>query len=253
MSLYGKKRVLTLNISYLALEKLVDKIFTCSKKILLIAPIATYTCMRAFSDKKLTKILNSFDFLVPDSYWLLQSYNLLHETTHKKRLYGPSIMIEVIKQANIKHRAICMIGTTKQTLKSLTFQLHKQYPNVPLFSIPLSFNPINKKEIKTVADYVNQTNANIIFIALGSPLQECFAYSLKNLIKKPVSIITVGAAFDFISKIKKQAPLWMQNHGLEWLFRLINEPQRLWQRYLIYGFAFLLLITKQKIGHKNYE
>ena len=99
-----------------------------------------------------------------------------------------------------------------------------------------------------MVDKIIKSKADIIFVGLGSPLQENFSYKLNNLLKRRKVfkvIIPVGAAFDFISGAKKQAPKWVGDWGLEWLFRLINEPN-LWKRYLIYGplFLFFLIILK---------
>ena len=90
---------------------------------------------------------------------------------------------------------------------------------------------------------IKKVDPDIIFVSLGSPKQEIFSYRLSKILKENKIIIPVGAAFDFISGEKKQAPKWMGDWGLEWLFRLINEP-RLWKRYLVEGtiFTFLIII-----------
>jgi N-acetylglucosaminyldiphosphoundecaprenol N-acetyl-beta-D-mannosaminyltransferase len=90
---------------------------------------------------------------------------------------------------------------------------------------------------------LNQSQADVIWVGLGAPRQDIWMYKYRPLLNAPV-LIGVGAAFDFLSGNKRQAPRLLQNSGLEWLFRLVNEPRRLWRRYLIYNLRFISIILK---------
>jgi N-acetylglucosaminyldiphosphoundecaprenol N-acetyl-beta-D-mannosaminyltransferase len=99
---------------------------------------------------------------------------------------------------------------------------------------------------------INDTNPDIVWVGLGAPKQERWMATMVGRLSAPV-LVGVGAAFDFYSGQKKQAPHWMQSMGLEWLFRLSTEPSRLWRRYLIYNPLFVWLILMQKLRLKRYD
>jgi len=220
-----------------------------NKKFLLISPIASHTLVRAKYNPNLKKILENFDFLVPDSQWVRWSLNWLYKKNLPDRVYGPELMLRICKLSEEKSYKIFLYGTTKKTLELLKINLKKKFSKLKITgSQPSKFRELSNEEWAKLINQIIKSKANIIFIALGSPLQEIFSYRLNELLKKKKVfkiIIPVGAAFDFISGVKKQAPKWMGRWGLEWLFRLINEP-RLWRRYLVYGGLFLFFLIKQK-------
>ncbi|MGB9743637.1 MAG: WecB/TagA/CpsF family glycosyltransferase [Brevinematia bacterium] len=144
---------------------------------------------------------------------------------------------------------IFLYGTTEKTLQLLKENLLKKFPKLKIvLTEPSKFRELTNDEWIKLVEKIKTTKPDIIFIGLGSPLQEIFSYRLDQWLKKENQrkiIIPVGAAFDFISGIKKQAPKWMGEWGLEWLWRLINEP-RLIKRYFIYGLLFLIDFNKTK-------
>jgi len=127
-----------------------------------------------------------------------------------------------------------------------------RFPNLKIVGYePSVFRQLTKEEDEDLVKRVNKSGAGIIFIGLGCPLQEKFAFEHKNKINA-VQICN-GAAFDFLSGEKKMAPKWMQRCSLEWFFRLLNEPKRLYKRYLITNTIFLLYLFLQTIGIKKYK
>lgn len=226
-----------------------------NKKNLLISPIASYALVLASFDKNLGIILNKFDYLLPDSQWVRNFLNALYGISLKNRISGTNLMLKICNLAQRRKYKIFLYGTTEKTLKNLKEKLVDIFPNLNIVGvIPSKFREVSKYEKQNLIKKVDGSEANILFIALGSPLQEIFSYNLlyKNPhLKKPIVVIPVGAAFDFISGVKPQAPRWMQEVGLEWLFRFICEPRRLWKRYLIYGPIFIILILAQKISLIN--
>lgn len=128
------------------------------------------------------------------------------------------------------------LGSTNETLDKLISEIRTTHPqtkivgcHAPPFSTHLDLQPI--------LELINQSAANIVWVGLGSPKQDHVASHLANLLK--IRSVAVGAAFDFVSREKKEAPNFLQEHGLEWLFRLIREPRRLWKRYLLGNIYFL--------------
>lgn len=206
--------------------------------------------VRAKYNKNLKKILDGFDYLVPDSQWVRWSLDWLYGIKLPDRVYGPELMLKICALSEKKSYKIFLYGTTLKTLTFLKINLKKKFPKLKIVGLePSKFRELTKNEWQKLIDRIIKSKADIIFIGLGSPLQEIFSYKLNNLLKKRKVfkiIIPVGAAFDFISGIKKQAPKWMGNWGLEWLFRLFRE-QRLIKRYLIDGPLFIFLVFFQKI------
>lgn len=227
-----------------------------NKEKLLISPIASHTLIRAHYDKKLKKILDEFDYLVPDSQWVRWSIPFLYgkERSLENRVYGPKLMLKSLRLAEKRNYKVFLYGNTSKVLTILEKKLINLFPGINICGKEESkFRGLSNKEDQDLAKKINKSGANIIFISLGSPKQEVFSYKLSKLVKRPLIIIPVGAAFDFISENKLQAPKWMRKGGLEWFFRFSIEPVRLFDRYFFYGFLFLILIFTQKIRKFNYR
>jgi N-acetylglucosaminyldiphosphoundecaprenol N-acetyl-beta-D-mannosaminyltransferase len=258
----GKFKIIENKITACDYEFVLKKIEEAvkNKKSLLISPIASHTLVRAKYNKNLKKILDGFEYLVPDSQWVRWSLDWLYGVKLPNRVYGPELMFRICALSEKESYKIFLYGTTLKTLSFLKINLKKKFPKLKITGLePSKFRELTKKEWQELVDKIIKSKADIIFVGLGSPLQEIFSYKLNNLLKRRKVfkvIIPVGAAFDFISGVKKQAPKWMGEWGLEWLFRLINEP-RFYERYLIKGVFFLIFIFfcyfKNKIKKLKYK
>jgi exopolysaccharide biosynthesis WecB/TagA/CpsF family protein len=111
---------------------------------------------------------------------------------------------------------------------------------------PSSFGPVSPQAADAIAARIRASGAKIVFVGLGCPRQEVWAYEFRERIGLP--IVAVGAAFPFAAGALRQAPRWMQDRGLEWLFRLCSEPRRLWRRYLVLSPIYLFLVFLQWLG-----
>lgn len=217
---------------------------------LLISPIASHTLVKAKQNKKLKKILDGFNFLVPDSQWIRWSLKFLYQISLPDRVYGPELMKKVLQISSRKKYKVMFYGTKEKTLKKLENKIKEKLPQLKIVvKEPSLFRDLSDKEWDKLINKILLKKPKIIFVSLGSPLQEEFACELnKKLIEKKFAcvIIPVGAAFDFLAGVKKQAPKWMGDLGLEWLFRLIQEPKRLRRRYVIDGVVFVFFVLFQK-------
>ncbi len=241
----GKFRIIDNLITACDYDYVLKKIEEAIKneKTLLISPIASHTLVRSHYDKKLKKILDEFDYLLPDSQWVKRSIWFLYGERLKERVYGPDLMLKICQLSSKEKWRIFLYGNKIETLERLKIKLKKINPSINIVGEePSKFRDLTKKEWRRLVKKIEISQPDIFFVSLGSPKQEIFSYQLKNYLKKPKIIIPVGAAFDFISGVKKQAPKWMQDWGLEWVFRLISEPFRLYKRYLIDGIVYLFLI-----------
>ena len=222
-----------------------------NKRVTLICPVATYALVKANSNSYLKKVLDEF-YLIPDSQWVKSSINFLYEDKNALKMRATDLMLKILSLAERNKLRIFLYGTNKNTLGKLQLKLRNYFPNLAIAgAIPSKYRDLSDEEKQNVLLTIERSNTDIMFVGIGSPLQEVFSYELINknpYFRKPIVIITAGAAFDFISGVKPQAPKLFQESGLEWLFRLILEPKRLWKRYLIFGPLFLILVLFQKIN-----
>ena len=172
----------------------------------------------------------------------------------KNRVYGPDFFELCMKKSNELGFKHFLYGSTEETLEKLGKNLAEKF-NAPeihgSFSPP--FRPLTEEEENEIAEKINASGANVVWVALGAPKQEIFVDKIAGKLNAPV-VIAIGAAFDFHAGTVKQAPDWLQDHGLEWLYRLIQEPRRLWFRYCYYNPLFVLKFLMERIrGRDKFE
>lgn len=162
----------------------------------------------------------------------------------KKRVYGPDLMLEFLKISEIKGYSNFFYGSTDRTPELLVKGLKNRFPRLKIagyYSPPFSASlQLEKKEM----GMINNSAADVVWIALGGVKQERWMYEYKDKLNVPV-LVGIGAAFDFLAGLKPQAPRWIGNNGFEWLFRLISEPNRLWRRYLITNCLFVYYVGNE--------
>jgi exopolysaccharide biosynthesis WecB/TagA/CpsF family protein len=182
--------------------------------------------------------MNSFQMVCPDGQPVRWFLNYFHGAALADRVCGTNAMLELCRSAAGHGLSIYLYGSTMETLARLRSELLFRYPELRIAGAESPpFRPLTPAEDEAVVRRINESGAGLVFIGIGSPRQEDFAWE-HRLAVKPV-LLCVGAAFDFIAGTKKRAPEWMQRSGLEWLFRLCQEPRRLWNRYLGTNSRFL--------------
>lgn len=168
-----------------------------------------------------------------------------------ERIYGPDLFLAVCRCAEVKRWKLFLFGTTPQTLQRLKVRLHTRFPRLIVagcFAPP--FRPSTQQEDADVIQKINATKAQVVVVGLSTPKQELWMHRHVEKLYANV-LIGVGAAFDFIAGTKKQAPPWVQHIGMEWLYRLVNEPRRLGKRYLANMVQLIGLIIRSLILPKN--
>jgi exopolysaccharide biosynthesis WecB/TagA/CpsF family protein len=142
---------------------------------------------------------------------------------------------------------IYLYGSTEPILQGFQKVLHQRSLGIRIAGAePSRFRCLLPEEKQELIARIQASGARMLFVGLGCPRQEVFAYEVGRDLKMPV--VAVGAAFPFLAGHIAQAPTWMQKRGLEWLFRLLTEPKRLWKRYLYLNPAYLALVTLQMLG-----
>ena len=209
--------------------------------------MAVHGLMIAVSDENFRNALNGFDMVCPDGHPVRWALNSLYKLKLKDRVYGPDLMLMLCRRAAAEKVPIYLYGSTPEVLDSLKENLAKRFPGIIIAGAESPpFRKLTAEEDKAIVERINASGARLVFIGLGCPKQEFFAFEHKSSIRAVQ--LCVGAAFDFLAKTKPQAPKWMQKRGLEWLFRLLAEPIRLRPRYLITNTRFIgmFMITKMK-------
>jgi exopolysaccharide biosynthesis WecB/TagA/CpsF family protein len=195
--------------------------------------VVTASCDPALRDK-----VNSFDLVTPDGQPVRWAVNLLHRAGLRERVYGPELMLRLCRGAAQRGIPIYLYGGSPAVLEKLRDNLLRLFPGLPIAGAESPpFRALTPEEDDAVVERINGSGARLVFIGLGCPKQDLFAYQHRSRIRAVQ--LGVGAAFDFHAGVKKMAPGWMQRHGLEWLDRLSQEPGRLWRRYLVTNSIFL--------------
>jgi N-acetylglucosaminyldiphosphoundecaprenol N-acetyl-beta-D-mannosaminyltransferase len=210
-----------------------------------------HTIMECRRNSDLRRIVNQGGLATPDGMplvWLCRLFG------HKEvtRVYGPDLMLAFCEYSVEKGYRHFFYGGGPGVAQELAFRLKSRYPGllvVGSYSPP--FRPTGTVEELAVIESINSACPDVIWVGLGTPKQDFWVAQHRSLLNAPV-LIAVGAAFDIHAGRVLQAPLWMQRHGLEWFFRLIQEPHRLAYRYLIYNPVFILLVLLQAAKLRKY-
>jgi N-acetylglucosaminyldiphosphoundecaprenol N-acetyl-beta-D-mannosaminyltransferase len=207
--------------------------------------------MECQRDAELRRIHNSAGLVVPDGMplvWL----SWLAGNHHVGRVYGPDLMLACCDASRGRRRHF-LYGGAKGVPERLADRLRDRFPGlliVGAYSPP--FHPLSHAEALAVTRQINDAKPDIVWVGLSTPKQERWMAAQRGVLNAPV-LVGVGAAFDFHAGLKAQAPRWMRRSGLEWLFRLLTEPRRLWRRYLINNPLFLCRILLQHLGWAKYD
>lgn len=199
--------------------------------------------MTAYDKREFTRVVNRAALVTPDGMPLVWALNALG-VKQSSRVYGPDLTLNVCRAAALAGIKVGFYGGTPESLSSLVMFLRQQFPQIQITcQISPPFRPLTSEEDKAYTQQIAESGAKILFVGIGCPKQELWMAAHREQI--PAVMLGIGAAFDFFSGRVKQAPSWMQELGLEWLFRLIMEPRRLWKRYAYNNPRFLFLFAQQ--------
>jgi N-acetylglucosaminyldiphosphoundecaprenol N-acetyl-beta-D-mannosaminyltransferase len=202
-----------------------------------------HTVMECQHDPELMRIHNESGMTTPDGMpivWCGKRAGA-HDIT---RVYGPDLMLEMCSRLSDGSHPAFLYGTTTQTLDLLRARLQRDFPGLSIAgSYAPPFRPLTTTEDAEAVALINASGADLVWVGLGAPKQERWMASHQDQLTAKV-LIGVGAAFDFHAGTVRQAPRWMQRHGLEWIFRLSREPRRLWRRYLRTNPAFVFGVLR---------
>lgn len=238
---YPSINILGMNVLALKKEEILSEIISriISKRRSYICLPNVYSTVLFQKNKKFRDAISSSDFLIADGLPLLWVSTMKGQKID--RIRGSDLML-ILCQLSHEHRfSHFFYGGEPGIPENLSAELQKKFPwlnVIDMFSPP--FRTLSLHEDEKIIERINKANPDILWVGLGTPKQEIWMYEHRKKLDVPM-IIGVGAAFDFLSGNMKQAPKWMQHVGLEWLFRFVQEPRRLWRRYLWGNTMFFVL------------
>ncbi|MGZ8619218.1 MAG: WecB/TagA/CpsF family glycosyltransferase [Actinomycetota bacterium] len=204
--------------------------------------------MESHDDAGFRDVMNAADLVTPDGMPLVWGLRMLG-IPQATRVYGPDLTPLVLKAAAEAGIPVGFYGGTDEVLDDLEKWTVDHAAGVQIvYRESPPFRPPNAEERERTVAAINDSGARIVFVGLGCPKQERWMAEQRGSVR--AVMLGVGAAFDFLTGRKRQAPGWMQRAGLEWLFRFVTEPGRLWRRYLKHNPRFVLLFGRQVLAQK---
>ncbi len=211
----------------------------------------TYVCVAPAStlvdakrDVNYRQVVNAAGMVTPDGVPVVW-FARMRGAQEIGRTYGPDLMRLACNQGQSLGLRHFFYGGTEQTLVQLQNCLKASYPKIQIAGVYAPpFRPQAEVESKEILQLINDAQADVLWVGLGSPKQDFWMNIHRSLLNVPV-MVGSGAAFDFLSGAKPEAPQWMQNIALGWLFRLCSEPKRLWRRYIIGNSLFVFYVSKE--------
>jgi exopolysaccharide biosynthesis WecB/TagA/CpsF family protein len=217
-----------------------------------VSALAVHGVMTGVQDREHRARLNSLDIVTPDGQPVRWALNLLHGAGLRDRVYGPLLSVRILAMAERAGLPVYFYGSSEAVIQRLYASLRDRFPELPIAGCePSRFRRLSPAEKGETVERIRASGAAITFVGLGCPRQEVFAYEWRDSLAMP--IIAVGAAFDYFAGGLHEPPALAQSLGLQWLFRLVEEPRRLWRRYLLLNPAFLTLLFLQAAGLRRFD
>ncbi len=218
---------------------------------LLVNTINAHSYNTALKDIFFAKSLFNSGALIPDGASIVLAFKLL-KREKIERIAGWDLFQFEMNRLNKKGGTCFFLGSSERTLQLIKEKAKTIYPNIDVVTYSPPYKPVfTDEDNQKMIEAVNKATPDLLWIGMTAPKQEKWAYQHYNELNVNGHIGTIGAVFDFFAGTVERAPLWWQKHGLEWLFRLLTEPKRMWRRYIIGNTLFLWNVLKEKYIDKE--
>lgn len=200
-------------------------------------------------DKLYAQALTSSDILLPDGVSIKIALKII-KGQHIRKIAGADVFYYEMNRLNKKGGSCFFLGSNTSTLEKIRKKANEEFPNVSIsYYSPPYASEFTEAENSQMIKEINEVNPDVLFVGMTAPKQEKWVFShFRNI--KSRHICSIGAVFDFYAGNIKRAPTWMIDLGLEWLYRLLKEPRRLWRRYIIGNTIFIFYIFKEKLFYR---
>ena len=217
---------------------------------LLINTINAHSYNTALKDPLFAEALMKGDALIPDGASIVMACRWLKAKCQPtERIAGWDLFAYEMERLNRRGGTCFFMGSSEKVLALIREKAAKVYPNIRIETYSPPYKPaFSEEENRAIVDAINKAQPDLLWIGMTAPKQEKWAYSHWKELDIHCHCGTIGAVFDFFAGTMERAPLWWQEHSLEWLYRLIKEPKRMWRRYIIGNSLFLWNILKEKLN-----
>lgn len=248
----GKRNVLGILVDTVDYDAAAAKILAAARerRAFTASALAAHGVMTGVEDRAHAYRLNTFDLLTADGQPVRWALNLLYGTALSDRVYGPKLMLRLCESAANEGLPIYLYGSESRVLENLEALLLARFPGLVIAGTePSKFRRTTAAEKQEIANRMRDSGAAIVFVGLGCPRQEVFAYEYRDAVGVP--LVAVGAAFDYHAGIHPEPPELMQRLGLQWFHRLLQDPRRLWKRYTVVSARYLWLLALQWLDRRE--
>ena len=212
-----------------------------------VSALAVHGVMTGVFDVEHRYRLNHLDIVTPDGQPVRWGLNLLHGTRLAERVYGPTLMLRLCEAAASEGIPVYLYGSSAKVIDRLRSALPDRLQGLRIVGAePSKFRRTSAEEKRELVDRIRSSGAGMVFVGLGCPRQEIFAHEYRDALSVPV--VAVGAAFDYHAGVLREPPTYIQRSGLQWFYRLVQDPGRLWRRYLILNPTYIGLLVAQGLG-----
>ena len=248
--LLNRKLVLNSYISSGSYQEFLRNILTLQKKSSYVCVANVHMIIEAYQDKSFSGIVNNADMATPDGMPLAKAMNMLYGIK-QDRVAGMDLMPDIMALCEKEQLSIFLYGSTDEVLEKILIKAKSEFPSLEIHVYSPAFRKLTQDETESVIKKINAVNPGFVFVALGCPKQEKWMAEHKGKINS--CMIGFGGAFEVYAGIKNRAPKWMQDNSLEWLYRLKQDPKRLWKRYFITNILFIFLLIRQLIVFRLFK
>lgn len=244
-------KILGVRVDLVDMEQTLEIIeeFIHSRKVHQIVVVNVAKIVKAIHDQKLKNILGQAALSGADGMPVVWVSRLFGHPI-PGRVNGTDLMNKLVELSAKKGYRIFFFGARPEVVKRVVTIYSELYPSLEIAGYHHGY--FEQKDEEAIANMIRNSNADILFVAFGSPKKEKFIDKYKEIMNVPV-IHGVGGSFDVVAGVTKRAPLWMQQSGLEWLYRFLQEPKRMWRRYLITNTLFIYYLLLYIIKIKKFE
>lgn len=214
---------------------------------LFINTINAHSFNTAKNDKLFAEALTNGDVLIPDGVSIVKACKWIKAKSQpKERVAGWDLFAFEMNKLEAKGGTVMFMGSSQKVLDLIVKRAAVDYPHLKVVTYSPPYKPeFSDEDNKAIIDAINAANPDLLWIGMTAPKQEKWTYSHWKELNIHCHVGTIGAVFDFFAGTVERAPMWWQEHGLEWLYRLLKEPKRMWRRYIIGNALFLWNMTKE--------
>lgn len=236
----NKEQILGFNVSTYNFQELLDNIFDdySHDEQLFVVNINPEIVVTNYKNEELKLKLNEQKYQIPDGSGIVWA-SKKKKGNIKERITGIDLMMRICEKSQEYSSKIYLYGGAEGIAEKTKIELEKQFPNIKIVGTINGY-----QEESEVIEKLKSNQIDILFVGIGSPKQEEFILKYKDELKNVRMLMPVGGSFDVISKTKKRAPEWMQKCGLEWLYRTIQEPKRIFRQFKLIKFMYLVITNK---------